>query len=74
MLIMMVALGAVILGSGLKSVTTDQPPVDFRAIGEDFLTYYWPALILMGLILASAVIGALTLARREDVTNEQHTT
>ena len=74
MLVMMVALGAIILGSGIKSVTTDEPPVDFRAIGEDFLTYYWPALILMALILASAVIGALTLARREDVTNEQYTT
>jgi NADH:ubiquinone oxidoreductase subunit 6 (subunit J) len=71
MLIFMVAIGAIILDSGLKSITTDEPPVDFRDIGEDFLTYYWPALILMALILASAVIGALTLARREDIVNEQ---
>jgi NADH:ubiquinone oxidoreductase subunit 6 (subunit J) len=72
MLVMMVALGAIILSSGIKSIQTEEPPVDFRAIGGDFLTYYWPALVLMGLILAAAVIGALTLARREDVTNDQY--
>jgi len=73
MLIFMVALGAIILDSGLKSVTTDEPPVDFREIGDDFLTYYWPALILMALILAGSVTGALVLARREDEINEQRT-
>ncbi len=71
MLIFIVGIGAIILDSGLKSITTDEPPVDFRDIGEDFLTYYWPALILMALILSSAVIGALTLARREDIVNER---
>lgn len=71
MLIFMVGIGAIILDSGLKSITTDEPPVDFRDIGKDFLTYYWPALILMALILSSAVIGALTLARREDTVNER---
>jgi len=70
MLILMVALGALILNSGLKDMTTDEPPIDFREIGEDFLTYYWPALILMALILAGSVTGALVLARREDVENE----
>jgi NADH:ubiquinone oxidoreductase subunit 6 (subunit J) len=69
---MMMSLGAVILSSGIKSIQTDEPPVDFRDIGADFLTYYWPALVLMGFILAAAVIGALTLARREDVTNDQY--
>lgn len=73
MLIFMVAIGAVILDSGLKSVTTDEPPVDFREIGDDFLTYYWPALILMALILAGSVTGALVLARREDEISEQRT-
>ena len=70
MLIFMVALGALILSSGLNDVTTDEPAIDFREIGEDFLTYYWPALILMALILAGSVTGALVLARREDVENE----
>jgi NADH:ubiquinone oxidoreductase subunit 6 (subunit J) len=71
MLVLMVGLGALIIDSGLKSVTTDEPPVDFRLIGEDFLTYYWPALVLMALILAGSVTGALVLARREDVADEQ---
>ena len=71
MLVVMVGLGAVIMDSGIKSITTDEPAVDFREIGADFLTYYWPALILMGLILAGSVIGALVLARREDISDEQ---
>ena len=62
-----------IIDSGLKQVTTDEPPVDFREIGADFLVYYWPALILMALILAGSVTGALVLARREDVKDEQRT-
>ena len=71
MLIIMVSLGAVFLDSGIKTITTDEPAVDFRDIGADFVTYYWPALILMGLILAGSVTGALVLARREDVENDQ---
>jgi NADH-quinone oxidoreductase subunit J len=31
------------------------------------LTYYAPALIILGLTLAGSVIAALALARREDV-------
>ena len=71
MLVIMVGLGAVVLDSGIKEITTDEPPVDFREIGTDFLTYYWPALILMGLILSGAVTGALVLARRVDEENGQ---
>jgi NAD(P)H-quinone oxidoreductase subunit 6 len=71
MLILMVGLGSIILDSGLRTIQTNEPAVDFRDIGKDFLTYYWPALILMALILAGAVTGALVLARREDVEDEQ---
>ena len=72
MLITILALGAIIMDSGIKTITTDSDPVDFREIGGDFLTYYWPALILMALILAGSVMGALVLARREDtIENEQ---
>ena len=71
MLVLMVSLGAIIVGSGLHTIDTDQPAVDFRDIGKDFLTYYWPALVIMALILAGSVVGALVLARREDVTDEQ---
>src|SRR3972149_6303688 len=73
MLVFMVALGSVIMDSGIKTITTNEPAVDFRSIGADFLTYYWPALILMALILTGSVTGALILARREDVENDQRT-
>jgi NADH:ubiquinone oxidoreductase subunit 6 (subunit J) len=73
MLVVMTSLGAVFIDSGIKTITTDEPAVDFRDIGADFVIYYWPALILMGLILAGTVIGALVLARREDVENDQRT-
>ncbi|MCH8914911.1 MAG: NADH-quinone oxidoreductase subunit J [Thaumarchaeota archaeon] len=73
MLVLMVSLGAIFIDSGIKTITTDEPPVDFRDIGIDFVTYYWPALILMGLILAGTVTGALVLARRVDVEVGQRT-
>ena len=71
MLVAMVALGAVIVGSGVSSIDTDEPAVDFREIGADFLTTYWPALIMMGLVLAGSVIGAMALARRDDTEDDQ---
>jgi NADH:ubiquinone oxidoreductase subunit 6 (subunit J) len=73
MLVLMIALGSIIMDSGIKTIVTDEPAVDFRNIGSDFLTYYWPALIAMALILTGSVVGALILARREDVENEQRT-
>jgi NAD(P)H-quinone oxidoreductase subunit 6 len=73
MLALMLGIGMIIIGSGLKSMETNSPSVDYKKIGSDFLTYYSPALIVMALILAASVIGALTLARREDITNEQRT-
>ena len=73
MLIIMVSIGAIFIDSGIKTITTDEPPVNFRDIGADFVIYYWPALILMGLILASTVTGALVLARRVDVEDGQRT-
>ena len=74
MLIVMIAMASVIFNSGLSSITTDEPPVDYKEIGKDFLTYYWPALIAMALVLSGSVIGAMTLARRHDgVEDEQRT-
>ncbi|MGI0082496.1 MAG: NADH-quinone oxidoreductase subunit J family protein [Nitrosopumilaceae archaeon] len=73
MIVIMLGVGTIIIGSGLQAMQVDAPPVDFREIGEDFLTYYSPALVVMALILASAVVGALVLARREDVTTDQRT-
>ncbi|MCY4251922.1 MAG: NADH-quinone oxidoreductase subunit J [Thaumarchaeota archaeon] len=71
MLVAMASLGAVIVNSGISGITTDEPAVDFREIGADFLVRYWPALILMGLVLSGAVTGAMVLARREDTEDDQ---
>jgi NADH-quinone oxidoreductase subunit J len=70
MLIIMASLGALLLASGLNGQFGgfgESPTVDFTQIGELMLTYYAPALILLGLTLAGSVIAALALARREDV-------
>lgn len=68
MLFLMGGLGAALLISGLNTPDSfTAPPVDIMAIGQEMLTYYSPALIVMGLVLAGAVIAALALARREDV-------
>src|SRR5881628_3008417 len=74
MLIMMASFGALLLASGLNGQygNFDSPSlVNFTQIGQLMLTYYAPALIIMGLTLAGAVIAALALARREDV-EQQH--
>lgn len=74
MLIIMASLGALLLASGLNGQFgsfAGAQTVDFTEIGELMLTYYAPALILLGLTLAGSVIAALALARREDV-EQQH--
>jgi NADH:ubiquinone oxidoreductase subunit 6 (subunit J) len=71
MVVLMLGIGTIIIGSGLKTMDTNSSAIDYKKIGEDFLTYYSPALIVMALILASSIIGAMTLARREDVINDQ---
>jgi NADH-quinone oxidoreductase subunit J len=67
----MAGTGAVFLVSGLNSQTFDNSKapsaIDFTAIGQQMLTYYSPALIALALTLAGAVIGALALARREEI-------
>jgi NADH:ubiquinone oxidoreductase subunit 6 (subunit J) len=71
MLIIMASLGALLLTSGLNGQFgnfNDSEAIDFREIGEQMLTYYAPALIILGLTLAGSVIAALALARREEVT------
>lgn len=43
------------------------PAVDVKEIGKELLTYYSPVLIVLAFTLAGAIIGALALARREDI-------
>lgn len=74
MLIIMASLGALLLTSGLSGQFGDfnvAPAIDFTEIGEMMLTYYAPALIILGLTLAGSVIAALALARREIINGEQ---
>jgi NADH-quinone oxidoreductase subunit J len=76
MLIIMGGIGAILLVSGLndpKYGLPGSPAVDFTKIGQGMLTYYAPALIAMGLTLAGSVIGALALARREDLQQNERT-
>ena len=73
MLIIMSSLGALLLASGLSGQFGDfnsSPAVNFTEIGELMLTYYAPALIILGLTLAGSVIAALALARRENIAGE----
>jgi len=41
--------------------------VEIKEIGKELLTYYSPVLIVLAFTLAGAIIGALALARREDI-------
>ena len=73
MLVIMGGIGGIFLASGMRDPTFGNPnatPVDIKEIGKSMLTYYSPALIVLGLTLAGAVIGALALARREDIVRE----
>lgn len=70
LIIFMTSLGAIFIFSGLNNpnvMKIQGSGINFTAIGKQMLTYYSPALVVLGLVLAAAIIGALTLARREDI-------
>ena len=75
MLVIIAGLGMILILSGLNKHQPgmDMPAIDFKEIGKLMLTYYSPVLVIMGLVLAGSIIGALALARREEVeqTNER---
>src|SRR5574342_114310 len=73
MLLTMGGIGAIFLASGISNPmfgNLDSEPIKIVEIGKSMLTYYSPALIVLGLTLAGAVIGALALARREVLIKE----
>jgi NADH:ubiquinone oxidoreductase subunit 6 (subunit J) len=77
MLIFIGGVGALLLLSGINDSTFGNfqgPAINFTTIGEEMLTYYAPALIVLALTLAGAVIGALALARREDIEQQNERT
>ncbi len=51
----------------LLSFSNASHVVDIKDIGKKLLTYYSPVLIVLALTLAGSIIGALALARREDI-------
>jgi NADH:ubiquinone oxidoreductase subunit 6 (subunit J) len=70
MLIFMGGMGGIVLFTSSDTLglgIAGSSPVDFRLIGTEMLTYYSPALVVIGLTLAGSIIGALALARREDI-------
>jgi NADH-quinone oxidoreductase subunit J len=48
--------------------------IDIKEIGKKLLTYYSPVLIVLSLTLAGSIIGALALARREDIEEKNEST
>ncbi len=50
------------------------PVFNIKDIGKELLTYYSPALIALALTLAGSIIGALALARREDIDERNEST
>ena len=77
MLIIIGGIGSLFIFSGINDSTFgtfQSPPIDFTAIGEEMVTYYAPALIVLALTLAGSVIGALALARREDIEQQNERT
>ncbi len=69
--IFMISIGIILLGSELGKAQIGELKIDniTQKIGNEMLIYYSPAFILLALVLAGSIIGALTLARREDVDN-----
>ncbi len=59
------AFGLLLLQSTLGSVIATGESVSFFQIGIQMITEYWAALEVLALLLAAALIGALTLARIE---------
>ena len=66
-LLMMIGIGVILFSSEFTKVEFN-PVMDkiVNKIGNEMLTYYAPVFILLALTLAGSIIGALSLARRED--------
>ncbi len=67
----MLIIGAIYMSSSLTSWEVPEGDVTLEELSEQMLTYYSPALIVLGFILAGAVVGALVLAKLEYAKGEQ---
>lgn len=59
------ALGYLVYVSAIANVTTTVEQAPFTLIGALILSEYWLVLVVLSLVLASAVIGAVVLAKLE---------
>jgi NADH-quinone oxidoreductase subunit J len=74
-LMMMVGIGVVLFSSEFSKVEFSPLMENIvNKIGNEMLTYYSIPFILLGLTLAGSIIGALSLARREDIESTSQTT
>ena len=65
-LLLIVGVSYLTMNSGIATMLPGSNPVpSYVDIGIKMLSEYWLALQILGLVLASAVIGALTLAKLE---------
>ncbi len=60
-----VGLGYLVYSSSITHVTTTVEQAPFTLIGALILSEYWAALVALSLVLASAVVGAVVLAKLE---------
>jgi NADH:ubiquinone oxidoreductase subunit 6 (subunit J) len=74
-LLMMIGIGVVLFSSEFSRAEFS-PLMEniINKIGNEMLTYYSLPFILLGLTLAGSIIGALSLARREDIESTSQTT
>ena len=72
-LLAMVGIGVVLFNSEFSKAEFS-PLIEniVHKIGNEMLTYYSLPFILLGLTLAASIIGALSLARREDIEPRSH--
>lgn len=68
-IVFLMLMGSIISNSVISNLKFDEktPIFNTAVIGKELLTYYSPVLLVLGLTLAGAIIGALALARREDI-------
>lgn len=75
-LVFLLLVGTIIGNSAISKFKFDEktPVFNTAVIGKELVTYYSPVLLALALTLAGAIIGALALARREDIEERNEST
>lgn len=65
-ILLIVVVGYLAMTSGIASMMPNpNSTISYKQIGTQLLTEYWLALQVLGLVLASAIMGAITLVKLE---------